>query len=206
MMKTQQSNNMPDRSRPGSTMRAHPTVRLQSGCGKCATGAKTAIGLSTIGTRNVRPLHACENLQKLGRHWRLPALCRDSRKIWHWRDKRRRIETLEFAKSHRLTLANTCLTHKLPRTATWNASNGQVYNKIDNVLTPQRFKSSINKANTRSFPGVHIGSDHELVPTTIRLKLKTKHFTKSPRIRFDLEKLKDQKTRSSGNSGNVPGG
>ena len=31
------------------------------------------------------------------------------------------------------------------------------------------------------------------VLTTNKLKLKTKHFTKSPHIKFDLEKLKDQK-------------
>ena len=38
--------------------------------------------------------------------------------------------------------------------------------------------------------GADIGSDHYLVLTTIKLKLKTKHFTKSAGIRFDLEKLK----------------
>ena len=97
----------------------------------------------------------------------------------------------EFAKSHRLTLANTLHPHKLSRIATWNAPNGQVHNQIGLVLTSQRFKSSINKANTRSFSGAKIGSDHDLVLTTIKLKLKTKHFTKSPCIRFDLEKLTD---------------
>ena len=51
----------------------------------------------------------------------------------------------------------------------------------------------INKENTRSFPGTDIGSDHDLVFTTIKLKLQTKRFRKSPRIRFDLEKLKDPK-------------
>ena len=51
----------------------------------------------------------------------------------------------------------------------------------------------INKANTRSFPTADIGSDHDLVLTAVTLKLKTKRFTKSPRIRLDLEKLKDPK-------------
>ena len=70
---------------------------------------------------------------------------------------------------------------------------GQVHNQIDFIVTPQRFKSSINKANTRSFPGADTGSDHDLMLTTIQLKLITKRLTKSPRIRFDLEKLKDPK-------------
>ena len=43
------------------------------------------------------------------------------------------------------------------------------------------------------FPGTDIGSNHDLVLPAIKLKLKIKRFTKSPRIRFDLEKLKDPK-------------
>ena len=60
---------------------------------------------------------------------------------------------------------------------------------------PRKFKSSINKAQTRTYPGDDndIGSDHDLVLTTVRLKLKANKKTKSPRIRFNLEKLKDQK-------------
>ena len=42
-------------------------------------------------------------------------------------------------------------------------------------------------------PGADIGGDHDLVLTTIKLKLKNKSFTKSPRILFDLQKLKDPK-------------
>ena len=89
---------------------------------------------------------------------------------------------LEFAKRYRLTLANFSHNHKLSRTATWHAPNGQVRNQIDTILTPQCFKSSINKANTRSCPSVDIGSDHDLVLTTIKLKLKTKLSMNSPCI------------------------
>ena len=99
----------------------------------------------------------------------------------------------EFAKSHLLTLANTLHPHKLSRTATWHNPNGQVHNLIDIILTPQCFKSIINKANTRPFPGANTGSYHDLVHITIKLKLKTKHFMKSPHIQFVPEKLKDLK-------------
>jgi exonuclease III len=103
----------------------------------------------------------------------------------------RGLRLLEFASSHRLTLANTLHPHKLSRTTTWHAPNGQVHNQIDYILAPQRFKSSINKANTRTFPGADIGSDHDLVLTNIKLKLKNRRTAKNPRIRFDLEKLND---------------
>ena len=81
----------------------------------------------------------------------------------------------------------------MSRTAIWPAPNWRVHKQIKFILRPERFKSSINKANTRPIPGADIGSDHDLVLTNIKLKLKTKRFTKSPCIRFDLEKLKDPK-------------
>ena len=54
-------------------------------------------------------------------------------------------------------------------------------------------KTSINEANTRSFPGADTGSDQDLVLTTIKMELKTKLFAKSPSVRFDPEKLNDPK-------------
>ena len=94
---------------------------------------------------------------------------------------------------HRLTLVNTLHPHKLSRTASWYAPNGQVHNQVDSILKPQRLKSSIDKTNTRSFRSADIGSDGDIVLTIVKFKLKTKRFTKSPRILFDLKKLKDPK-------------
>ena len=42
-------------------------------------------------------------------------------------------------------------------------TRGFTHNQIDFILTLQSFKSSINEANTRSFLGADIGSDHDLV-------------------------------------------
>lgn len=107
----------------------------------------------------------------------------------------RGLRLLEFAQSHRLTIANTLHPHKKSRTVTWHSPGGLVHNQIDFILLPQRFKSSINKAQTRSFPGADIGSDHNLVLTSLKLKLKLRRDNnKSPRIRFNLEKLKDPDT------------
>ena len=103
----------------------------------------------------------------------------------------RGLRLLEFARSHCLTLANTLHPHKLSQTATWHSNNGQVHNQIDFILAPQCFKSSINKVKMRTFPGADISSDHDLMMTTFKLKLKAKHCPKNPCICFDLEKLKD---------------
>ena len=51
--------------------------------------------------------------------------------------------------------------------------------------------ASCSVAKTRSFPGADIGSDHELVMMTFKLRLQRVKNQGSIRIRFSLEKLKD---------------
>ena len=103
----------------------------------------------------------------------------------------RGLRLLQFARSHRLTLANTLFPHKTSRRTTWHAPNGQVHNQIDFIMTPCRFKSSINKAKTRTYPGADIGSDHDLVLLVMKLKLRKQYQANNPRIKFNLDKLKD---------------
>ena len=57
----------------------------------------------------------------------------------------------------------------------------------------KRFRSGVNIARTRSFPGADIGSDHDLLMMTFRLRQKKKKISKPKhtRLKFDLEKLKD---------------
>ena len=92
----------------------------------------------------------------------------------------RSLRLLAFARSHCLTLANTLQSHKLSQTTTWHSNNGKVHSQIDIILALQCFKSSINKVKMRTFPGTNISSDHDLVMTTFKLKLKAKHCPKTP--------------------------
>ncbi|WP_419592589.1 hypothetical protein, partial [Thiolapillus sp.] len=55
----------------------------------------------------------------------------------------------------------------------------------------KRFRSGVNIARVRSFPGAGIGSDHDLLMMTFRLRLKKISKPKHTRLKFDLEKLKD---------------
>lgn len=91
--------------------------------------------------------------------------------------------------SHPFILTNTLHPHRLSLT-TWYSPNGKIHNQIDFILVLQCYKSSINKANTRTFHGVYIGSDHDFV-IVFSLNLKVKHCSKDSYICFDLEKLKD---------------
>ena len=56
---------------------------------------------------------------------------------------------------------------------------------------PVPSKTKVNIARTRSFPGADIGSYHDLLMMTCRLRLKKISKPKHTRLKFDLEKLKD---------------
>ena len=64
-------------------------------------------------------------------------------------------------------------------------------NQIDYILVKKRFRSGVNIRRTRSFPGADIGSDHDLVMMTFQIRLKKTRKPNQPRLRFDLEKLRD---------------
>jgi len=61
---------------------------------------------------------------------------------------------------------------KHPKKWIWHSPNGQHHRQIDYVLVRKRFRSGVNTARTRSFPGADIGSDHDLVLMTFDLRLK----------------------------------
>ena len=100
------------------------------------------------------------------------------------------LRLLEFACNKDLSIANTLYSHKRTR-RTWHSPDGKTRNQIDYILTPQSFKSSINKPKTRTFPGADVGSDHDLLMMTINLRLQKNRKNKNPRIRFNKEKLQD---------------
>ena len=100
---------------------------------------------------------------------------------------------LEFAKEHKLVVANTLFGHKKSRTVTWNSPGGVTHNQIDFILIQKRYQSGINGTKTRVFPGADIDSDHELLMMTTKLKLRVQKKDQITRIKYYLEKLKDPK-------------
>ena len=98
---------------------------------------------------------------------------------------------LEFASYNDLFLTNTFGQHKPSKRWTWHSPNGKTHNQIDYIMVKKRFRSSVNINRTRSFPGADVGSDHELLTMTFRLRLKRIIKPTKTRIQYDLEKLKD---------------
>ena len=73
---------------------------------------------------------------------------------------------------------------------TWHAPNGQSY-QIDFIMVSNKLKSCTKIKGTRTFPGADVGSDHDLVMTTIKVKLLKKCTEKVVCIKYDVQKLKD---------------
>jgi hypothetical protein len=103
----------------------------------------------------------------------------------------RGLRLLEFARYNDLVLANTLHDHKPSRRATWHAPNGIVRNQIDYILISKRVASGVITNKTRTFPGADIGSDHDLVMMSMKLKLKKQQKKSNCRIKFDVDKLRD---------------
>ena len=98
---------------------------------------------------------------------------------------------LEFAERQKLVVENTLHPHKNSRTTTWHSPNSLIHNQVDCIITPQRFKSSIIRSATITYPGADINSDHDLVMCNLHLKLRSNKRHRSTRIRCNIDRLKD---------------
>ena len=93
---------------------------------------------------------------------------------------------IEFCQENALVIANTLFQQHKRRLYTWTSPDGQHQNQIDYILCSQRWRSSIQSAKTR--PGADSGSDHELLITKFRLKLKEVEKTARP-FRYDQNQI-----------------
>ena len=93
---------------------------------------------------------------------------------------------IDLCQENRRVIANTFFQQHKRRLYTQTSPDGQHRNQIDYILCSQRWRSSIESANTR--PGANCGSDHELLIAKIRLKLKKVGKTTRP-LRYDLNQI-----------------
>ena len=93
---------------------------------------------------------------------------------------------IEFCQENALVIANTLFQQHKRRLYSWTSPDGQHRNQIDYILCSQRWRSSIQWTKTRR--GADCGSDHELLITKFRLKLKKAGETARP-FRYDLNQI-----------------
>ena len=93
-----------------------------------------------------------------------------NRQIWPCVQNEGGQRLIEFCQENALIIINTLFQQHKRRLYTWTSPDGQHQNQIDYIVCSQRWRSSIQSANTR--PGADCGSDHELLIAKYRLKLK----------------------------------
>ena len=93
---------------------------------------------------------------------------------------------IEFCQENALVIAKTLFQQHKRRLYTWTSPDGQHQNQIDYILFNKRWRSSIQSTKTR--PGADCGSDHELLITKFRVKLKKVEKTARP-FRYDLNQI-----------------
>ena len=93
---------------------------------------------------------------------------------------------IEFCQENTLVIANTLFQQHKRRLYTWTSPDGRHQNQTDYILCSHRWRSSIQSAKTRL--GADCGSDHELLITKFRLKLKKVKKTTRP-FRYDLNQI-----------------
>ena len=93
---------------------------------------------------------------------------------------------IEFCQENALIIPNTLFQQQKRRLYTWISPDGQHQNQIDYILCSQRWRTSIQSTKTRR--GADCGSDHEILITKSRLKLKKIGKTTRP-FRYDLNQI-----------------
>ena len=98
---------------------------------------------------------------------------------------------LEFAERYKFIIGNTLHMHNNSRITKWHSPNELVHLQIEYVRTHQRFKSSIIRISSRTYPSSDINSDHDLVICNLRLKLRSNKRQKTSRLLFNINRLMD---------------
>ena len=103
------------------------------------------------------------------------------------------VRLCDFCAMNRLIITGTIFPRKEIHKLTWVSSDGSNRNQIDHTLINRKFRSSVR--DTRVYRGADVASDHYLVKTTIKLKLKTAPKDNRLRTKYDTDKLNDMDIR-----------
>ena len=106
--------------------------------------------------------------------------------IWNGIQNEAGQRLIEFCQENALVIANTQFQQHKRRLYILTSPDGWYQNQTDYILCSQRWRNSIQSAKTRL--GADSGSDHELLISKFRLKLKKVEKSTRP-FRYDLNQI-----------------
>ena len=163
------------------------SIQYHSNTSLCPTLMPKKLKLST----SMRPTRPSRTNTKKRCPFHLRRLCKSrksrdtwsNRQLWSWSTKWSRAKASRVLPSECTVHSKHPLPTRQETTWTWTSPDGQYWNQTDYILCSQRSRSSIQSTKTR--PGADCGSDHELLITKFRLKLKKEEKITKP-FRYDL--------------------
>ena len=96
---------------------------------------------------------------------------------------------VEFCREKKLVVTNTMYKNHKRRRYTWISPIDKTHYQIDHILIEERYKNAIKKAN--GLPGADINSDHVLLMTEMKIKLKKLRRAKTVR-KWNMDKIKEE--------------
>ena len=96
----------------------------------------------------------------------------------------------EFTSMNEMVIEDTLFPHKQKHRMTWISLDGKTENQIDHILASRRMRTSLLDA--RTMRGADVGSDYNMIRTSIRMKLKRNKSNKQIRKCFGLRSWKTQ--------------
>ena len=97
---------------------------------------------------------------------------------------------------NQLVIGGSIFPHKRIHKATWRSPDHRTENQIDHICISQKFRRSWLDA--RVMRGADVSSDHYLVTTTMRLRLKKRYANAyNTRTRYNVGLLRNKDTRTA---------
>ena len=109
-----------------------------------------------------------------------------NRQVWPWSTKWSKAKANRVLPRKCMVKANTLFQQCKRWLYTWTSPDGQYPNQIDHILCSQRWRISIEWAETR--PGADCGSDHDILIAKFRLKWKKVGKTTRP-FRYEWNQI-----------------